>query len=56
MRLHSASLSRLPSTSEGRKAANLLHRVFTVRDGLIVRHAFSGEPEEIRRAAGVPSR
>jgi hypothetical protein len=31
----------------------LLHHVYTVRDGLIVRHAFSHEHEEIRRAAGI---
>jgi hypothetical protein len=33
-----------------------LHHVFTVGDGLIVRHAFSGDPEDILRAAGIDAR
>jgi SnoaL-like protein len=39
--------------ASGAETRLLLHHVFTVRDGLIERHAFSGEPEEIRREAGI---
>jgi ketosteroid isomerase-like protein len=55
-RIYLVVSGRARGKTSGVEATNLLHHVFTVRDGLIVRHAFSGEPEEIRRAAGVPSR
>ena len=40
----------------GAETAPHLHHVLTLRNGLIVRHAFSDEPDEIRRAAGVATR
>jgi ketosteroid isomerase-like protein len=37
------------------EVANRIHHAFTVREGLIVRHAFSTEREPILRAAGIGS-
>jgi ketosteroid isomerase-like protein len=42
--------------ASGVEVANRIYHTFTVRDGLIVRHEFSTEPELILRAAGIESR
>jgi ketosteroid isomerase-like protein len=42
--------------ASGVEVANRIHHAFTVREGLIVRHAFSTEREPILRAAGIGSR
>ncbi|MEK6328459.1 MAG: nuclear transport factor 2 family protein [Actinomycetota bacterium] len=39
--------------ASGADVANRIHHVFTVRDGLIVRHEFSTKREAMLRAAGV---
>ena len=42
--------------ASGAEVANRIYHVFTVRDGLIVRHAFSSEREAMLREAGIESR
>jgi ketosteroid isomerase-like protein len=41
--------------ASGVDVTNRIYHVFSVRDGLIVRHTFSGEREEMIRAAGISS-
>ena len=42
--------------ASGAEVANRIYHVFTVCDGLIVRHAFSSEREAMLREAGIESR
>jgi ketosteroid isomerase-like protein len=52
-RIYLAILSIARGEASGAETTMLLHHAFTLRNGLIARHVFSGEREEIRREAGV---